>query len=131
MFRAFAPFVSLALLCPAAFATIGSQTLTWQNVRIGGQFNINIMHSASNLSSPLCIGGGGFVPNIVFNPSQKGLAYARTDIGGAYRLNSDDTWTALTDFANDTTWYALFLFLTRSFKTEILCCLGTIGALTR
>ena len=41
---------------------------------------------------------------IVFNPSQKGLAYLRTDIGGAYRLNSDDSWTPLTDFANDTTW---------------------------
>lgn len=49
-------------------------------------------------------GGGGFVPNIVFNPSQKGLAYARTDIGGAYKLNSDDSWTPLVDFANDTTW---------------------------
>lgn len=44
------------------------------------------------------------MPGIVFNPSLKGLAYARTDIGGAYKLNSDDSWTPLTDFANDTTW---------------------------
>ncbi|RFU28668.1 hypothetical protein B7463_g7686, partial [Scytalidium lignicola] len=62
-----------------------AQAFTWKNVRIGG--------------------GGGFVPGIVFNPSEKGVAYARTDIGGAYKLNSDDTWTPLTDFANNTSWH--------------------------
>lgn len=75
-------------------ATVSRQPYTWKNVKIGG--------------------GGGFVPGrpcsrtpqqshiftesvwvlgIVFNPSEKGLAYARTDIGGVYKLNSvDDTW---------------------------------------
>ena len=71
---------SVPLACYAA-----SQSYTWNNVKIGG--------------------GGGFVPGIVFNPSQKGVAYARTDIGGAYRLNyEDDTWTPLLDFANNTIW---------------------------
>ena len=41
---------------------------------------------------------------IVFNPKERGLAYARTDIGGAYKLNSDDSWTPLLDFAGDSTW---------------------------
>ncbi|KAH1944130.1 hypothetical protein KXW30_007370 [Aspergillus fumigatus] len=50
-------------------------------------------------------GGGGFVPGIVFNPSAKGLAYARTDIGGAYRLNSDDTWTPLQDSVGNSNWH--------------------------
>ena len=63
---------------------VSSQAYTWKNVKIGG--------------------GGGFIPGIVFNPSQKGLAYARTDIGGAYKLNSDDTWTPLLDFADDVRW---------------------------
>ncbi|CZR61524.1 related to endoglucanase [Phialocephala subalpina] len=58
---------------------------TWKNVKIGG--------------------GGGFTPGIVFNPTEKGVAYARTDIGGLYRLNADDSWTPLTDYANDTTWH--------------------------
>ncbi|PWY85483.1 xyloglucanase [Aspergillus eucalypticola CBS 122712] len=62
-----------------------SQEYTWKNVVTGG--------------------GGGFTPGIVFNPSAKGVAYARTDIGGAYRLNSDDTWTPLMDWANNSNWH--------------------------
>ncbi|KAK1977733.1 family 74 glycoside hydrolase [Colletotrichum cereale] len=60
---------------------------TWKNVRTGG--------------------GGGFVPSIVFHPTEKGIAYARTDIGGLYRLNADDSWTPVTDangFADDANW---------------------------
>ena len=44
------------------------------------------------------------MPGIVFNPSQKGLAFARTDIGGVYRLNADDSWTPLVDFADNDHW---------------------------
>ncbi|KAK7463773.1 hypothetical protein VKT23_005712 [Stygiomarasmius scandens] len=79
----------LAAAIPLTWA-VSSQAYTWKNVKIGG--------------------GGGFVPGIVFNPSAKGLAYARTDIGGAYRLagsfllNADDTWTPLLDFADNTRW---------------------------
>ncbi|KAI0348095.1 family 74 glycoside hydrolase [Trametopsis cervina] len=74
---------ALSYLAATAVAA-SSQAYTWKNVKIGG--------------------GGGFVPSIVFNPSQKGLAYARTDIGGAYKLNADDTWTPLLDFADDARW---------------------------
>lgn len=50
-------------------------------------------------------GGGGFVDGIVFHPNTEGLVYARTDIGGLYRGNQDDSWTALTDgIIMDATW---------------------------
>lgn len=69
----------LAVLAPVRAA------FTWQNVKIGG--------------------GGGFVPGIVFHPKTQGVAYARTDIGGLYRLNADDSWTAVTDsIATDSGW---------------------------
>jgi photosystem II stability/assembly factor-like uncharacterized protein len=44
--------------------------------------------------------GGGFIPGIVYNTSKQGVAYLRTDMGGAYRWNPDDeSWIPLTDFA--------------------------------
>ncbi|KAI6708020.1 hypothetical protein JHW43_009455 [Diplocarpon mali] len=72
----------IILLSSLVCSTVSAYT--WKNVKIGG--------------------GGGFVPGIVFNPTEKGLAYARTDIGGLYRLNADDSWTALQDYVNDTVW---------------------------
>ncbi|PVF96855.1 putative endoglucanase C [Serendipita vermifera] len=63
-------------------AAVYSQTQVWKNV---------------------VIGAGGFVPGIVFSPVKQGLAYVRTDIGGAYRSNGD-TWVPLNDYVNDTTW---------------------------
>ncbi|KAI9150194.1 Xyloglucanase [Paramyrothecium foliicola] len=65
-------FLSLLL---AAVAPVSAAT--WTNAKLGG--------------------GGGFVSGFVFHPKVKGVGYARTDIGGLYRLNSDDSWTAVTD----------------------------------
>ncbi|MEU1199050.1 cellulose binding domain-containing protein [Streptomyces sp. NPDC005813] len=60
-----------------AQTAVAADTYTWKNARIDG---------------------GGFVPGIVFNRSEKNLAYARTDIGGAYRwTESTKSWTPLLD----------------------------------
>ncbi|WP_117214034.1 WD40/YVTN/BNR-like repeat-containing protein [Allorhizocola rhizosphaerae] len=49
--------------------------------------------------------GGGFVPGIVFNPSEPGLVYARTDIGGAYRLDKrSQKWIPLLDWVGWDQW---------------------------
>jgi len=45
------------------------------------------------------IAGGGFVPGFVFHPAEEGLAYARTDMGGAYRRDSQEgPWVAMLDW---------------------------------
>lgn len=74
--------LSLGLLAAIVTVTVPAQAaLQWQNVRIGG--------------------GGGFVSGIIFHPKSEGVAYARTDIGGLYRLNADDdSWTPVTDMIN-------------------------------
>ncbi|HKX31524.1 MAG TPA: hypothetical protein VJ302_27805, partial [Blastocatellia bacterium] len=61
-----------------------SQTYQWSNVRING---------------------GGFVPGIIFNPTEQNLIYARTDIGGAYRWDqSTQSWIPLMDFLAPADW---------------------------
>ncbi len=53
-------------------------------------------------------GGGGYIPNIIFNPSQQNLIYARTDIGGAYKWNSTtNLWVPLMDWVTWANWNEL------------------------
>jgi hypothetical protein len=62
-----------------------AQTYTWHNAVTGG--------------------GGGFVPGIVFNQTRPGLAYARADIGGAYRWNpATGSWVQLLNWVSPDEW---------------------------
>lgn len=67
-----------ALMVPTAVsAEVTSEAYNWKNVQIGG---------------------GGYVDNVIFNPGEKDLIYARTDMGGAYRWNpSTGKWIPLMD----------------------------------
>lgn len=45
------------------------------------------------------VGGGGFAPGIVFSTAERGLAYLRTDMGGAYRWSAGERrWLPLEDW---------------------------------
>jgi hypothetical protein len=51
---------------------------------------------------------GGFVDGLVFSPARPGLAYARTDIGGAYRWDAAARrWVPLLDFTGFNDWNEL------------------------
>jgi hypothetical protein len=51
------------------------------------------------------ITAGGFVDGLVFSPAERGLAYARTDIGGAYRWDATaKRWIPLLDFTGFNDW---------------------------
>jgi xyloglucan-specific exo-beta-1,4-glucanase len=71
-------------LLPAGEAQAGGEEYRWRNVEVVG---------------------GGFVPGIVFNQSEPGLVYARTDIGGAYRWNKrTERWVPLLDWVSWDKW---------------------------
>ena len=75
-----------APLVPAAAAAAGRRDrgYTWRNVEIVG---------------------GGFVPGIIFNQSEPGLVYCRTDIGGAYRWDGRRSrWIPLLDWVGFDNW---------------------------
>ena len=52
----------------------------------------------------VAIGGGGYVTGMEYNPTEEGLVYARTDIGGLYRRQKDTNWVAITDFLGADEW---------------------------
>ncbi|WP_275423926.1 WD40/YVTN/BNR-like repeat-containing protein [Virgisporangium aurantiacum] len=69
---------------PAGSGRPGTRRYVWRNVEIVG---------------------GGFVPGIVFNQRERGLVYARTDIGGAYRYDRrTERWIPLLDWVGWDQW---------------------------
>ncbi|MFF4497238.1 RICIN domain-containing protein [Streptomyces sp. NPDC001546] len=75
------------LVKAAGGQTPGSGPYTWRNAQVVG---------------------GGYVTGLVFNPREKGLLYARTDMGGAYRWDAGaEQWIPLTDWLGEKDWNLL------------------------
>jgi hypothetical protein len=54
------------------------------------------------------VGGGGFAPSIVFSRVERGLAYLRTDMGGAYRWDAADrSWKPLEDSIAQSSYFGI------------------------
>ena len=50
----------------------------------------------------VAMGGGGYVSGVVTSKSERGVVFARTDVGGAYRYdNHNGRWIALTDWLDE------------------------------
>ncbi|MFZ5988562.1 MAG: dockerin type I domain-containing protein [Bacillota bacterium] len=89
MFVLLIVFTTVSLLAPVLSVNgAPSVPYKWDNVEIGG--------------------GGGFVCGIVYNPTEEGLVYARTDMGGAYIRNKQTLeWEPLTDWVSPDEWNLL------------------------
>ncbi|GAA2871356.1 xyloglucanase [Actinoplanes cyaneus] len=76
--------VAVVTTAPLSATAAAVDPYAWKNVRIDG---------------------GGFVPGVVFNPGERNLIYARTDIGGAYRWSqASQSWTPLLDWVGQDDW---------------------------
>ena len=72
-----ATLLTLASVAARGGALLPAVPYTWRNVRIDG---------------------GGFVPAVLFSRLERGVVYARTDMGGAYRLDAPtQRWLPLLD----------------------------------
>ncbi len=71
--------------------------------------------------------GGGYVVGLYYNKSEQGLLYARTDIGGAYRMDKEtQRWIPLTDRFNneDYTYYGIDGMATDEKEPNRVYCLA-------
>jgi xyloglucan-specific exo-beta-1,4-glucanase len=64
--------------------------------------NVALAQTETYTLDNVAIGGGGFVSGIITSKTEQGLIYARTDVGGAYRWNVNDSkWIPLLDWTSE------------------------------
>jgi len=92
--RTLTRLAGVGAVAAALAATVATFALTPTRVHAAGQ-----PAAAAYVWDSVAIGGGGFVTAIVPSRSEPNVAYARTDVGGAYRWDGKaGRWTALLDW---------------------------------
>lgn len=78
--------------------------MVWKVCALGALIALSAVATAADPRSEryvwrnVVVGGGGFAPNLLFSPAEPGLAYLRTDMGGAYRWDASAArWLPLQD----------------------------------
>ncbi|WP_354638206.1 RICIN domain-containing protein [Kitasatospora camelliae] len=85
----------------------GSTNQQWKLVKVAGSGGSQT-GSGSYVWKNAQVAGGGYVTGLVFNQKEKGLLYARTDMGGAYRWDTAaEQWIPLTDWIGEKDWNLL------------------------
>lgn len=93
--------VALTIPITGSFSTASASTGT-------GNLNPTPTQSEAYTWGRAKVVGGGFIPGIIYNQSEKDLIYARTDMGGAYRWNpANQTWKQLMSFVSFDEWNML------------------------
>ncbi|MEU6799461.1 RICIN domain-containing protein [Streptomyces neyagawaensis] len=97
----------------------GSTNQQWKLVKVGGTEASGAGASGTDAAQTTAktgpyvwknaqVVGGGYVTGLVFNQKEKGLLYARTDMGGAYRWDTGaEQWIPLTDWLGEKDWNLL------------------------
>ncbi len=89
----FALTLSVTVGCLAGCTDDSDDTIVQENL-----YNSETVTETGFEWSNVTIVGGGYIPGMVYNETEEGLVYVKTDIGGAYRKKKgEDEWTCITD----------------------------------
>ncbi|WP_169084225.1 S-layer homology domain-containing protein [Paenibacillus sp. PL91] len=95
---------SLVLAAALVMPAIGVNATVFAEAQTSAQASSNQSYEWGRAK----VVGGGFVPGIIYNESEKDLIYARTDMGGAYRWDPETSkWIQLMDFVSFDEWNML------------------------
>jgi xyloglucan-specific exo-beta-1,4-glucanase len=103
----------VAALCLAVIIGVGGRDLWAQGRVVRGSPDVAPVARSGDrpqrepyVWQDVKVGGGGFIPGIVFSPVEKGLVYLRSDMGGAYRWDdARQSWLPLHDQLGESSYF--------------------------
>lgn len=91
--RVLAPIVAVC-----TFATLGINGTIVSSAAVTATTETETANASGYTFGRVNVTGGGYMPSIIYNKSEKGLVYARSDMGGAYRWDvQNKKWIQIMD----------------------------------